>query len=487
MAQQALGAGTAVPRKRVMFGLLDADGWGWASVKAFTWLIIIIFMLGYIPDRAYYLTVNRTVDLGILAWSPVNLCPPENRTLPCPAPIGAVVPWEPSPAQISLPAPRTDGAAIQTGTQVLFIGGSDGQTAQADVYVARISGGGNFDSWTAGPALPEPRSNASVIASGGTIYVFGGLDADGAPTTSAFILSPDSMTGELGEWSVGAADVTLPEPRSGAAIAATPDGLLLIGGSDENGPVTSTWKSSFDDLGNLGPWTPEAPLVTPQTDALAAVIGDHVWLYGGSDASGPVGAVQRGDFGEAAAPGLPENPDEGRVVQWRVANEINLPAARTNASGWTASGAIYLVGGRDATGTRGELYWAIPDSEGLIPEWKRLEVSDLPAEGLEGAAAVVSGPNVILIGGRTSSGVLASGVRANIAPQAPFFQLGLVGATVPALKIEGEIGQQLGYLNAAGAGTVNFILLILLGLAFNNKERSRALLGRAIGRFRRSV
>ncbi len=34
MAQQALGAGMIVPRKRVLFGLLDADGWAWAGVKA---------------------------------------------------------------------------------------------------------------------------------------------------------------------------------------------------------------------------------------------------------------------------------------------------------------------------------------------------------------------------------------------------------------------------------------------------------------------
>ena len=94
MAQQALGPGTAVPRRRALFGLLDADGWGWASVKAFVWLIIIIFLLGYLPDRAYYLTVGRTVDLGVLVWSPINLCPPSNETLPCPAPVGALVPWQ---------------------------------------------------------------------------------------------------------------------------------------------------------------------------------------------------------------------------------------------------------------------------------------------------------------------------------------------------------------------------------------------------------
>ena len=63
--------------------------------------------------------------------------------------------------------------------------------------------------------------------------------------------------------------------------------------------------------------------------------------------------------------------------------------------------------------------------------------------------------------------------RANTAPTSPYFQLGLVGATVPGLKIEGEIGQQLGYLNAAGAGTVDFVILILIGWAFAHKEQTR--------------
>ena len=100
--------------------------------------------------------------------------------------------------------------------------------------------------------------------------------------------------------------------------------------------------------------------------------------------------------------------------------------------------------------------------------------------GLEGAPAVIRARTSILVGGVTSpTRVLASSVRANTAPQSPFFQLGLVGATVPGLKIEGEIGQQLGYLNAAGVGTVNFILLILIGWAFAHKAQTRAIIAPA--------
>src|SRR3954453_15646758 len=179
MAQRALPAGTVVPRRRALFGLLDSDGWGWASVKAFIWLVIIIFLLGYLPDRAYYFTVGRTVDLGVLVWSPINFCPPSNQSLPCPPPVGAVVPFEPSPEELALPAPRTDGSAMQVGTQIFYFGGSDGTTAQSSVYYAQTVGTGNFDKWQNGPDLPEARAGASIAYVQGSIYVIGGAGPDG--------------------------------------------------------------------------------------------------------------------------------------------------------------------------------------------------------------------------------------------------------------------------------------------------------------------
>lgn len=480
MAQQALGTGMIVPRKRAMFGLLDADGWAWAGIKAFVWLIIIILMLGYIPDRAYYLTVNRTVELGVLAWSPVNLCPSDNETLPCPAPVGAVVPWHPSPTEVALPAPRTDGTAVQLGTKILYIGGSDGTTAQSNVYVATVAGTGNFDKWTDGPPLPAPRADASVVTVSGTIYALGGYDAAGAPTTTVYSLTPDAQTGALGDWQPVDA-LALPEARAGAAVVAAPDGLLLIGGEGPSGPVTTTWKSVLSTQGTLGKWEVQAPMQRAQADAVAAIIGDFVWVYGGHDASGPVGAVQRGVLGLAAAAGLPANPDAGKVVRWDISDTANLPDARDNAAGWSANGSLYLVGGANAAGQRTELYWAEPTNGGDIPEWKHLPASDLPA-GLVGGSAFVTGPNAVIVGGDSNGTVLSSSARANTAPQSPFFQLGLVGATVPGLKIDGEIGQQLGYLNAAGAGTLDFVILLLIGWGFAHKEQARRVVARVLRR-----
>ncbi len=473
MAQQALHPGTTQTRGRALFGLLDANGWGWASLKAAFWFVLLIFMLGYVPDRAYYFTVNKTIDLGILAWSPVNFCPEGNKTLPCPAPVGAMVPWSTSPAEISLPESRTDGAVVQSGTTILYVGGSDGTAASAKTFVARTSGTGNFDAWTAGPNLPEPRSNLSVIYSGGKIYAIGGNGADGQPTATVYVLTPDSKTGALGEWQTteqAKLDLALPEPRAGTAVVAASDGLLLIGGTNGTTQVDTVWKTTFDLKGVPSKWTPQAgKLFTPVADASAAIVGSYVWVWGGTAPGvNAIPTVQRGEFGTGA--------DATKVTRFGVqGGTTDLPAPRTNMAGFAANGALYAIGGSDGAAPQGTVYWTIPNATGdLGGGWKHLDVSDLPATGLAGGAPIILGPDAVVVGGTTTGGVIAASNRANIAPEAPFFQLGLVGATVPALKIDGEVGQQLGYLNANTIGVVNFALFVVVGWAFAHREQIKA-------------
>ncbi len=477
MAGQTLATETA-PRRRVVFGLLDSDSWTWASLKALFWFVVIIFMLGYIPDRAYYATVFSTIDLGILAWSPVNLCPPENATLPCPAPAGAILPWQPSPVTLALPAPRSEGAAVVAATKLVYLGGTDGTAASGRVFVADLTSSGNFSSWTEGPALPAALENPAAAFLGGAVYVFGGADASGKPTTTAYVSTLDASTGQLSAWQTAdqaKLPLTLPAPRTGAALAVAGDGLYLVGGDDGSGPVTSVWKSSTDKTGKLTAWVEQAPLVRGQSHAGASLIGDFLWVYGGTDANGATGAVQRGELGTGDS--------ANRVVRFGIRDGLpNLPAARTDASYFTSNGVLYLVGGSDGSAPKGELYWTTPTNDGEITGWTHLPSADLPAGGLAGAAAVVNGPEAFLVGGTTSTGVIGSSARANMAPRSPFFQIGLVGATVPGLKLEGEIGQQLGYLNAASAGMVDFVILLLIGWAFAHRDQARSILRRVARR-----
>ena len=496
---KALPQGRAV-RRRALFGLFDADGWGWATTKAFAWLLIIVMVLGYIPDRAYYFVVSRTIDLGIMLWSPVNLCPPENGTaMPCPVPVGGIVPWQASPAEAALPQARTDGAGAQLGTNLLYIGGTDGTEGgapSATTYVAQIESG-NFGGWSEGPALEAGRSDAALAMLSGTAYLLGGLGPDGQPTDTVYSIALDPDTSQLGTWQAVALsedeDLTLPEPRSGAVAVAVTDGIVVAGGRDASGQPTATvWKSTIDDEGVLGEFKEQPSLSYAVADASAALEGTFLWVWGGSDANGPVGGAQRADYGAvstaAGSPAPGQSPAatggagpspaasgeaaEG-IVKWTVDPSFNLPGPRTGASGFAANGALYLVGGSDGTSAKRELYWALPDATGALPGgWRHLDAMDLPTP-IEDAAVVTSGPTAFLLGGDDSTTATGASMRSSLAPEEPFFQLGLVGAVVPALKIGGEIGQQLGYLAAAGVGTGNFVILIAIAWAFNHQEQLR--------------
>lgn len=498
---RALPAGRARAR-RPLFGLVDGDGWAWASIKAFVWLLIIIMVLGYIPDRAYYFVVSRTIDLGIVGWAPLNLCPPENTSaMPCPVPAGAVLPWQASPAEAALPAARSDGNAIQLGTNLLYVGGNGPDGATNTTYLTKVDKG-NFGPWSEGPALPEARANAGVATLSGTAYLVGGTGPDGKPTNTVWTIGLDPDTSAVKAWApvAGAKEgesLVLPEARTEPAVLAVADGLVVIGGTGPDGKPTATvWKSTLDKDGKLGAFKDQPRLPHAVADAAVALEGTYVFVYGGTGDSGPVGGVMRAAYGAVgggsgtagpggivsgsaapdtatAAPAASGTVEQG-IVQWDTADASNMPVARTGGAGFSANGAMYYVGGSDGTTARGDLYWALPDASGNLPGgWRRLEATDLPG-GLVNAAAIVTGSTVILIGGETDGGPLTSSTRASLAPQEPFFRLGLVGVTVPGLQIGGEIGQQLGYLAAAGVGTGNFVILVIVGWMFNHRPQIAA-------------
>ena len=479
MAQQALGAGgTTVTRKRALFGLLDANGWSWAAVKALFWFTLIIALMGYMPDRALYFTIFPTIDLGINAVSVVNLCPAENGDgVPCPVPPGAVLPWEVGPSELSLPQPRTGGTVVQSGVNLLYAGGSsNGTDAVATVYSSPIrSSVGNLSPWTEAAPLPEPRRAASAAVVAGTVYVFGGFDAAGAPTATVFAGTPDPATGAISSWTVSDT-LALPEARAAASLAVAGDGIILVGGTGPSGPTASAWKSSLDAKGAPGAWKPMADMPERRTGAFASLQGSHLFVYGGSSETGPTPIVLRGDVSAA-------KETVGQILSWGVSREGGtLPQSREGASGWSNAGTLYFAAGtgQDA---QGQVWWATPNANGDIAAWHDMPAGDLPADlQLRDSAAAVSGAYVFLVGGTTAQGVTAGLARSSLAPKPPYFQLGILGATVPGLGIGGEVGQQLAYLVSAGVATGNFVLLILIGLAFAYPDRSRRLVMRVLRR-----
>jgi hypothetical protein len=491
VAQQAIPSSAL--QRRAVFGLLDADGWTWATLRAIFWFLFIVFMLGYIPNLAYFFTVSNTVKVGYNVASVINWCPAGNEDLPCPVPPAATLPWQASPAELAMPAGRDDAVVFQSGTVLYVIGGrtADGATDEVLVTHATTTDGqpnGNLDGWQAGPALPEPRAGAAIGVFAGVPYVIGGVDASGAATDTVFegIVEEGNLTGwQRADGVESKVSLTLPRPLSDATVVPGTAGFVLIGGRGADGaPLDSVylaWIPTDQTPPNntIQPWQPLEGLALPEprAEAVAGTVGDFTYVVGGEGPDGPTDSVFRLELTSGKGPALDET---GKPLGWAVAMEDVLPESRTDASGFTANGAVYVIGGLGADGQpQDSLYWVVPDgTTGDIPDgWQRLEQTDLPAP-LAGAPLAGLGSTAFLIGGTGADGLSDGMMRAGLSPEAPFFQLGLFGATLPALSIKGEVGQQLGYIIAFTVGLTNFAILILIGLAFSHQAATKRLISR---------
>ena len=491
MAQQAIPSGAL--RRRAVFGLLDADGWTWASLRAVFWFLLIIFMLGYLPNLAYFFTVSNTVKVGYNVASVVNWCPAVNEDLPCPAPLGATLPWQANPTELALPAALEGSVMYQSGTTLYLIGGATDAGATDEVLVTHATTtdgqpNGNLSGWQPGPALPEPRAAAAIGVYGGVPYVIGGVDASGAATDTVFrgVMEAGVLTGwQRADGTETPEDLTLPRPLSDVAVVNGSSGFVLLGGRGADGQPTDgaylAWVATDPPGTTLQPWAPLEGLALPEAraSAVAGGVGDYIYLVGGDGPGGATASV----FRLQLVAGVPAMGADGKPEGWAVAQDQLLPEPRREASGFVANGAIYVMGGQDADGQAQQtVYWVIPDTtSGDLPEgWQRLEQADL-AQPVASAGLSALGSTVFLVGGRGSEGLADGLQRAAISPQGPFFQLGLFGATLPGLAIQGEVGQQLGYINAMGMGMTNFAILVLIGLAFSHQATTRRIISRLSG------
>jgi hypothetical protein len=490
VAERALPPGAI--RRRVAFGLLDADGWTWASLKATFWFLFIIFMLGYVPNLAYNFTTKNTVQVGYNFLSLVNWCPSMNEDLPCPVPAGATLPWQTNPPELALPEPREGASVFQSGSLLYLIGGSVDGAATDSVIVAEATADeegtltGNITPWTEGPALPEARTDAALGVYVGVPFVMGGLDASGNPTDTTFkgIVEDGELTSwELADGNEGTDPLTLPRPLSGAAVVPGTSGFALIGGRGADGQPTDgvhvAWVDAASSAGRLLAWEPLEGLALPEAraDSVAAAVGDFIYVVGGEGPDGAADTVYRLELVDQE----PATDEAGRPLGWAVApDDLQLPEPRADAIGFSAGGAIYVMGGMGADGTpQSSVYWAVPDTTtgDLTGGWEQLSQADLPV-GIADAPIAGVGSTAFIFGGEGPDGPSDGLARAGLSPAAPFFQLGIAGATLPALSIKGEIGQQLGYLVAAGVATANFVLLVIMGVALSRPASSRRIISK---------
>jgi N-acetylneuraminic acid mutarotase len=252
-------------------------------------------------------------------------------------------------------------------------------------------------SWARLPAVPDAEGFAGVYAgtSGGALVLAGGANFPaGRPWEGGkkvwhdrvFVLPPGAEA-----WrEVG----TLPAPIGYGASVSHGDAVVCIGGSDTDTHHAAVFAIKWD--GQKIQITTLPPLPEPRALHCAAVIGDRVFVTGGTTSSTAVEASRAMlslDLNDPSAGWrrLPPCPGTGRIL----------------ATAGVARGAFHLFGGADLVrGSSGqpERIW-LRDAYRYDPEsgWSRLPDLPRPAVAAASPAPDLGGGLLAILGGDDGS------------------------------------------------------------------------------------
>ena len=183
-----------------------------------------------------------------------------------------------------LPQPRSDATGITMGGTLFVVGGYDGSVG--DPTVLATTDGRTFVSVA---DLPVPVRYPAVTTLGGLIYVIGGQATHGPEAGRA--VDTVQMIDPLRHSAAVVAH--LPRPLTGATAATVAGGIYLLGGRD-TAATTATAARSIDRLDpHTGHLVRVGALPMPVSNAAVVITGQTVWLVGGETVSTPQPYVQR--------------------------------------------------------------------------------------------------------------------------------------------------------------------------------------------------
>src|SRR5262249_49901147 len=125
--------------------------------------------------------------------------------------------------------------------------------------------------WSTAARLPEPLLDAHAATLDGKIYVAGGLDTAGHPTSHAYRYDPATDRWER------IAD--LPGPRHGMPLAVWGDTLYALGGF--SGRELHAERTMWAYRADRDIWVDRPQLPAPRGASAVAVVDDLIMLVGG--------------------------------------------------------------------------------------------------------------------------------------------------------------------------------------------------------------
>ena len=173
--------------------------------------------------------------------------------------------WQREPA---MPSPRSNFALVASGDRLYALGGA------GDATVFAYDPG--EQAWETLDAPAETaRIGAAAVAHDGLIYLIGGV-IDNAATARVDVFDPDSASWRR------AAD--LPDARASVAAAVYQGRIHIFGGRGADLSMTLTAHSAYDPASDS--WSERPDLPSPRTEADAGVLEGRVYLVGGGSGGG---------------------------------------------------------------------------------------------------------------------------------------------------------------------------------------------------------
>jgi N-acetylneuraminic acid mutarotase len=226
--------------------------------------------------------------------------------------------------------------------------------------------------WSGAEPYPHARDEVRAVGLGGQIYVGTGLtlrEGEFRSLSEFYRFDPSQGTYE------SVADV--PQRLDHAALVAHDDAIYVIGGYVDTTPVAQVWRYSV----RAEEWAALAPMRIARGSPAAAVIGDKIYVAGGSkDEQGAVtGALSSVEVYDIATGAWSSAPD--------------MPTPRHHHGAAALDGRLVVVGGRNADDLSLDVAEQFDPASG---RWTRLP--SLPA-GSGGVAVVAAGDRIVAVGG----------------------------------------------------------------------------------------
>ena len=175
----------------------------------------------------------------------------------------------------SLPGGLYGSHSLIIKNRVYLLGGYNGSSYVASVYVATIATDGTIGAWSTGNNLPASFSSGVVVVTKNRLYLCGGYG--GSYLSSVYTCSVTS-DGTLGTWTIS---TSLPGVIANAQLIATKNRVYIFGGFNGTTSVSTVYTAPINADGTLGTWVTGTSLPGGLCHSQAVITKNRVYLIGG--------------------------------------------------------------------------------------------------------------------------------------------------------------------------------------------------------------